>query len=59
MATKSDETAEEKAERGKRIVARILADKEFMKGVEEGIESGRRGEGVSWKELKKRADAGH
>ncbi len=53
---KSDQ-AKERAERGKRIVARVLADKEFMAGVEEGRESQRRGEGVSLKDLQESAQA--
>lgn len=57
MAPKKDDTAKAKAERGKRIVGRVLADKEIMKGVQKGLESERHGEGVSLTDLQKSAQA--
>ncbi len=52
MAPKK-ETAKERTERGKRIVARVLADKKFMAGVEEGRESQRQGKGVPFEDVQR------
>jgi len=42
-----------KEERGRRIVARVMANKKFMAGVKEGQESLRRGEGIRFEDLKR------
>jgi hypothetical protein len=43
-----------KEERGRRIVARVMANKKFMAGVKEGQESLRLGEGVRFEDLKRK-----
>ncbi len=45
---------ESKEERARRIVAKTLGDDKFMASVREGLEAERRGEGVSFKDLKRK-----
>ncbi len=57
MASKhGDEAAKERAERASRMLKRITANKEFMREIEEGLESERLGKGVPFKGLKRVAD---
>ncbi len=43
-----------KEERGRRIVAKVRANKKFMDGVRRGFESQRKGEGVRFEDLKRK-----
>ncbi len=43
-----------KEERARRVVADILGDEKFMASVREGLEAERRGEGVSFRDLKRK-----
>lgn len=53
MASPKSDEAKAKAERARKMVKRITSNKEFMEGVERGIEAGRRGEGVPFKDVQR------